>query len=109
MRIGVWIKRKTLAALPPVVLLALGGFFIWSATQGDRGSNGYVQRQQDQRAAQSQLTRAEQDFAAWERRVNALKDKGLQLDALDERVRGNLNLSDPNDIILLYPSGQKLF
>lgn len=109
MRAGVWIKRKTLAALPPLVLLAVGGFFGWSATQGDRGSNGYVQRQEDLRAAQAQQSRAELDLAAWERRVGALRDKGLDRDALDERARSMLNLSDPNDIVLLYPNGQKLF
>ena len=109
MRIGVWIKRKTLVALPPLVLLAVGGFFGWSATQGDRGSNAYVQRQEDLRAAQAQQTRAELDLAAWERRVAALRDSRLDRDALDERVRAGLNLSDPSDIVMLYPNGQKLF
>ena len=109
MRIGVWLKRATLAALPPLVLLGVGGFFGWSATQGDRGSNAFVQRQQDLRAAQAQQQRADQDLAAWERRVGAMRDRGLDRDALDERVRAMLNLSDPNDVVLLYPNGQKLF
>ncbi len=109
MQIGVWIKRKTLVVLPPAILLAVAGYFVWSATQGDRGSNGFVQRQEDLRAAQAQQTRAELDLAAWERRVAALRDSRLDRDALDERVRAMLNLSDPNDVVVLYPNGQKLF
>ena len=109
MQIGVWIKRKTLAVLPPLVLLGVGAFFGWSATQGDRGSSGYVARQEELRAAQIQQSRANVELVAWERRVASLRDRRLDLDVLDERVRSMLNLSEANDIVVMYPSRQKLF
>jgi hypothetical protein len=38
-----------------------------------------------------------------------LRTGRLDPDALDERARAMLNLSNPNDIILLYGNGKKLF
>ena len=102
-------KRKVKAALPPLVFLSLTGYFMWQATQGDRGLNAYAQRQQDLRNAVAELSQAESDLAAWERRVTSLRNNRLDPDALDERSRAMLNLSDPADIIVPYGQGQKLF
>ena len=44
----------------------------------------------------------EADRATWERRVPALRTSRLDRDALDERARAMLNLSDPSDIIVPY-------
>jgi cell division protein FtsB len=92
-----------------LVFLSLVGYFLWQATQGDRGLDALAQRQQDLKAAQAELARAEADLAAWDRRVAALRTSRLDPDALDERARAMLNLSDPNDIIVPYGSGQRLF
>jgi cell division protein FtsB len=108
---GLWrgIKRRIRAAVAPCVFLALAGYFLWSATQGDRGLNAYGERRQAMQAAQDDVTRAETERLVWERRVGALRAKNLDRDALDERARAMLNLADPNDIIVMYPPGQKLF
>ncbi len=103
------VKRKAKAAVGPTVFLALVGYFLWQATQGDRGLQAYALRQQDLKAAQAELARAEFDLAAWERRVTALRTGRLDPDSLDERSRAMLNLSDPGDIIIPYGSGQRLF
>ena len=42
-------------------------------------------------------------------KVCELVTRRLDLDVLDERVRSMLNLSEANDIVVMYPSGQKLF
>jgi cell division protein FtsB len=96
------IKRKVRAAVPPLLFLLLVAYFLWNATQGDRGLRAYTQREADLRAAQT-------DLAGWERRVGALRTSRLDPDALDERARAMLNLSDPADIVVPYPPGQKLF
>lgn len=103
------VKRKIKAAIPPVVFLALAGYFMWQATQGEHGLRAYALRQNDLRGAQMELARAEVELAAWERRVAALHTERLDPDALDERSRAMLNLSDPADIIVPYPTGQRLF
>jgi cell division protein FtsB len=103
------LKRRARAAVPPMVFLSLVGYFLWQATQGDHGLAALAKRQQDLKAAQAELGRAEVDLAAWDRRVAALRTSRLDPDALDERARAMLNLSDPNDIIVPYGGGQRLF
>lgn len=103
------IKRQVRAAVAPCVFAALAGYFLWSATQGDRGLNAYGERKLALQAAQEDVGRAETERLVWERRVEALRAKNLDRDALDERARAMLNLSDPTDIIVMYPPGQKLF
>ena len=103
------LKKRSRAAVPPLLFLALSGYFGWSATQGDRGLNGYAQRQGDLVLANNDLARADADRAVWERRVASLRPAHLDPDALDERGRAMLNLAEPNDIIIPYQPGQKLF
>lgn len=109
MTIGRALRRKVRAAVPPLVFLLLVGYFLWEATQGDRGLHALAQRQQDLKAAQAELARADAEVAAWERRVASLRTSHLDPDALDERARAMLNLSDPSDIIVPYGTGQRLF
>jgi cell division protein FtsB len=107
--LGHWLKRQLAAVMPPVIFLALAGYFAWSATQGDRGLNAYALRQQDLLLARAQLSQAETETAMWERRVSALRSNNLDVDALDERVRSMLNLSQPDDIVVPYGQGKRLF
>ena len=109
MTLGRALRRKARAAVPPAVFLALVGYSLWQANQGNRGLDALGQRQQDLHAAQAELDRANAEVAAWERRVASLRSSHLDSDALDERARAMLNLSDPNDIIVPYGQGQRLF
>jgi cell division protein FtsB len=103
------LKRRARAAVPPLIFLSLVAYFLWSATQGERGLRASLQRQQDLAAARAELVRAEGDLAAWERRVASLRTSRLDRDALDERSRAMLNLSDPGDIVVPYGNGEKLY
>jgi cell division protein FtsB len=103
------VKRRVRAAVPPVIFLLIATYFLWNATQGERGLRAYEQRQVELTQAQAELTRTELELAAWERRVGSLRNNRLDLDALDERARAMINLSDPADLIILYGDGKKLF
>ena len=107
--LGRMIKRQLHAAVVPVVFLSLTFYFAWHASQGDRGLVSYAERQKDLVLARAQLERAQQEVVLWERRVGGLRGARLDPDALDERARVMLNATDPNDIVVLYPPGQKLF
>jgi len=107
--IGREIRRRAKAAVPPLVFLLLVAYFIWNATQGDRGLQASVGRREDLKAAQADLARAEADLATWERRVAGLRANRLDPDALDERARAMLNLSDPADIVVPYGQGKRLY
>ena len=109
MSIAVEIKRRTRAAIPPLVFLSVAAYFMWQAQQGGRGLNSDLQRREDLRLAQAELARANADLATWERRVQSLRTSRLDPDALDERSRAMLNISEPGDIIIPYAQGQRLF
>jgi hypothetical protein len=38
-----------------------------------------------------------------------LRTQRLDPDTLDERARAMLNLADPNDVVVMYGSGKRLF
>jgi cell division protein FtsB len=103
------LKRRGRAAVPPLIFLSLVAYFLWQATQGEHGLQEYARRLKDLDGAQAELAQAQADQAAWELRVASLRRDHIDPDALDERARAMLNLSKPDDIILLYGNGQKLF
>ncbi len=109
MSVGRELKRRGRAIVAPLLFLSLTGYFGWSATQGDRGLNGYERHHAALVAANNDLARADADRTVWEVRVASLRPAHLDPDALDERGRAMLNLSEPNDIVIPYQAGQKLF
>ncbi len=109
MSIGLEIKRRAGSALPPLVFLALTGYFGWNAAQGDHGLQAYAQREAMLQTAQAELAAADAMRETWERRVGGLRTTRLDPDTLDERARAMLNLADPADVVLPYGRGKKLF
>jgi cell division protein FtsB len=109
MPFGRELKRRSKAAVPPIVFLSLVAYFGWNATHGDRGLVAYARRQELLKAAETDLARAEADRAMWERRVAGLRNNHLDRDSLDERARSMLNLADPSDVIVPYPAKDRLF
>ena len=109
MSFGRAIKRRMKAAVAPAVFLLLVSYFSWQATQGPRGLAANTQRNADMVAARQDQLQAEADLAAVERRVAALRNNRLDVDALDERARAMLNLSDPADIIVPLKGSDRVF
>ena len=109
MGFGRALKRRAKATVPPAVFLLLTGYFCWNAAQGERGLRAAVQQREDLRNAIAEQAQAESDRAVWERRVASLRTSRLDPDALDERARAMLNLSDPADVIVPLTGKQRLF
>ena len=109
MAIGREIKRRAKSAVPPLVLLAIAGYFAWNATQGDHGLQAFAKQQDQLRLANAELTRVNAEVEAWEHRVSGLRNNRLDQDTLDERARALLNVAEPGDIVAMYPQGKKLF
>jgi cell division protein FtsB len=97
------------AAAAPSVFLLLVVYFIWNATQGDRGLRAYAHRLEDLKAARADLGQAEAELGLWERRVAGMRASRLDSDALDERSRSMLHLSDPADVVVPYGPGKRLY
>jgi len=103
------VKRKVRAAVAPTMFLSLVAYFSWNATQGERGLMAYAQRQDLLKVKQAELVAAEADREAWERRVNSLRGGRIDRDMLDERARAQLNLVEPEDIVVPYGDKNRLY
>lgn len=106
-RAGRSLQNGLRAMILPALFMLLVAYFLWNATQGDRGLQAYALRQEQLKSVQSDLAKAQADQAAWERRVSELRSQRLDPDMLDERARAMLNLADPGDIVIPY--GKRLF
>ncbi len=102
-------KRLAIAAIPPVLFMSLTGYFAWNALRGDHGLRSYAMRQQQLVRANAEQKAAEAERDAWETRVAGLRANHIDPDTLDERARAMLNLADPNDVVVPYGQGSKLF
>ena len=109
MSLVVDIKRRARMAVAPAVFLSLVAYFLWQAQLGHRGLNAWEQRQTDLRVAKEDYAMAKADVSAWERRVESMRASRIDPDTLDERTRARLNLSDGNDVIVMYPPGDRLY
>ncbi|TQF84832.1 septum formation initiator family protein [Elioraea sp. Yellowstone] len=103
------LKRRVLAAVPPVLGLALVGFFAWHTLHGSRGLIALGAIQEQIALAESELARLEAERIRLERRVGALRAEHLDGDALDERARLMLNMVRPDDIVLPYGPNERLY
>lgn len=93
----------------PALFLLLVAYFLYNATQGDRGLQAYALRQEQLKGVQADLAKAQADQAGWDRRVSELRSQRVDPDMLDERARAMLNLAEPTDIVVPYGQGKKLF
>jgi cell division protein FtsB len=107
--IGHEIRRRMKSVVPSFIFLLLIAYCVWNATHGDRGLRAYAHRLEDLKVARTDLARAESDLVGWERRVTGLRANRLDPDALDERARAMLNLSDPADVVVPYGQGKRLY
>jgi cell division protein FtsB len=88
------------AVLPPALFLSLVGYFLWNASQGDRGWRAYEARMRQFETVQKERDQVDAERRVWERRVAALRSERLDPDMLDERARAMLNLAEPSDIVV---------
>jgi len=106
---GRFLRRGITAIAAPTLFLLLVAYFLWQATQGDRGLQTYAVRQEQLKTVQAELDRTLLEQKGWDRRVSALRPQRLDPDMLDERARAMLNVADPADVVVPYGQGKKLF
>ena len=92
------------AALPSLALMLMG-FFGYYAVLGPNGVLAYqdYHRQLEQR--QAVYAKLDKQRAELRNRVKLLDPKGADPDLIDERIRKDLNLAHPNEVII--PLGGK--
>ena len=109
MSLGARIKSGLRAAVAPTLFLGLVGYFMWNATQGDRGLQAYAVRERQLQVLRTELDKVRGDQHDWNRRVSELQSQHLDPDMLDERARAMLNLVDPTEVVVPYGQGKRLF
>jgi cell division protein FtsB len=109
MGLGRWMGRIAKALAAPALLFGLAGFFVWHATQGERGLASRQERLRALEAARLAQQEAIAEREAAERRVNALRGQTLDRDQLEERARAMLNLTTRDELVIPYPAGQRLY
>jgi cell division protein FtsB len=101
-----WLGRLARGMIAPVLLFGASAFFIWHAQKGEERR---VERMQELALARVGLGAAEAEREALERRVNAIRGDQMDRDQVEERARALLNLSRPNEIVLPYAQGERLY
>ncbi|HEY4134238.1 MAG TPA: septum formation initiator family protein [Alphaproteobacteria bacterium] len=95
------IKKRARFITGPVLAIAVFGYFAYHSIQGDRGLIAWVHLSQQIEIADANFEKVARERLALERRTNLLRPDHLDPDMLDERVRQNLGLILPNEIIIM--------
>lgn len=109
MSIGRAVKRRLRASVAPLFFLTLIGYFGWNVVRGDHGLVAFGARTKLLAQARADLTDAKTERETWVQRVSGLQSDHIEADTLDEQARAMLNLSDPADVIVMYPAKDKLY
>ncbi len=105
---GGW-RRKLRAILLPFAFLGVSVYFVWHAVHGERGLIAQEQRHHQIVEARAELTRAQAELAATERRVVGLRGDRIDRDQLEERARQLLNMVGRDEIVVPYGADRRLF
>jgi cell division protein FtsB len=94
-------RRRAKVLVPPVLGLALTGYFAYHLVEGDRGLRAWVQVTQELRVAKENLSAVAADRAALEHRVSHLRPDHVDPDLLDAQVRRTLDVVAPGEIVII--------
>ena len=94
-------RRRAKVLVPPVLGLALTGYFAYHLVEGDRGLRAWVQLTQELRVAKENLSAVAADRAALEHRVSHMRADHVDPDLLDAQVRRTLDVVSPGEIVII--------
>jgi len=84
-----------------ILAAAMIGYFWFHAYTGQRGLHAQHEIEQQMTELTAELDRLKAERTQWDRKVSLLRSSSIDPDLLDERVRALLNLSHPNDLIMM--------
>ena len=95
------IRKRGRHIVGPFLAISAFSYFAYHSVQGDRGLLAWVQLSQQVEIAQATLEKVSGERAGLEHRTRLLRPDNLDPDMLDERARQVLNLSRPDELIIL--------
>jgi cell division protein FtsB len=94
-------RRRAKVLVPPVMGLALTGYFAYHLVEGDRGLRAWIQVTQELRLAKENLAAVAADRAGLEHRVSHMRADHVDPDLLDSQVRRTLDVAAPGEIVIM--------
>jgi cell division protein FtsB len=82
------------------VCFALLGYFAWHANQGPRGYDYHTSLDQKVAVLQQEFDAAQQQRVRLEHKVGLMRPDSIDPDMLDELARQELEVAQPNELIL---------
>jgi cell division protein FtsB len=84
-----------------VFVACVFGYFIYHAIEGERGWVEQKRLEREVSTAQEKLDKLRNEREQLEHRVKLMRSDSIDPDLLDEVSRKNLNLTKPNEIVVL--------
>ena len=100
-------RRRAKVLVPPVLGLALTGYFAYHLVEGDRGLRAWMRITQELRQAKSNLADVAAERATLDRRVANMRPEHLDPDLLETQVRRNLDVAAPDEIVIMQPANRR--
>jgi len=97
-------RRHARVLIAPVLGIAATGYFVYHTIEGDRGIGAWVRINHELRVAQDGLDSVTQQRMALDQRVRDMRPDHVDPDLLDEEVRKNLDMAQPNEIVIIRPN-----
>ncbi|MET3660120.1 FtsB family cell division protein [Aquamicrobium ahrensii] len=94
-------QRKTGRLIIPVLCAVFVAYFGFHAYHGQYGINSRERLEEQTARLQIQLGKLQAQRSELEKRVRLLHDGTLEKDMLDELARKALNMSDPDEVIIM--------
>lgn len=97
------LRRQWRQIAMSVLGIAVLGYFVYHAVEGERGLLSYFSMKHRVTVATATLEGLKSDRTVLDRRVRLLRPDGLDLDMLEERAREILNVVHEDEIVILLP------
>lgn len=96
-------RRHARVLIAPVFGIAATGYFVYHTIEGDRGVGAWVRINHELGVAQDNLDAVTKQREALDHRVRDMRPDHVDPDLLDEEVRKNLEMAQPNEIVIIRP------
>lgn len=105
-RFAAAMRRRLAGVVVPLLLVAIGGYFVFDAIQGDNGLISYMVLNKKMDRLTIELAELERTRRALAHRVALLQEGNPDPDLLEERARAVLNYGRDDDLVILRPPGE---
>ena len=101
------VRTRLRSFLFPLVLYCVSGgvvgFFLWHASNGDRGLKVNDEYERSITLLRTQLGVTKADHAQWLHRIALMQGDALDRDLLEEQARVPLDRVDKDDVVIFLP------